>query len=53
LSDEEARATAASIWNRINLVNLHENILPTRQRADLILKKVKNHRIEEVALRKL
>jgi type I pantothenate kinase len=53
LSDEEARATAASIWNRINLVNLHENILPTRQRADLILKKVKNHRIEEVALRRL
>ena len=29
-----------SIWTRINLVNLHENILPTRQRADLILKKV-------------
>jgi type I pantothenate kinase len=33
LSDDEARDTAAGIWKRINLVNLHENILPTRQRA--------------------
>ena len=39
LNDAEATETATSIWNRINLVNLHENILPTRQRADLILKK--------------
>jgi type I pantothenate kinase len=53
LSDEEAVATAASIWNRINLVNLRENILPTRLRADLILKKGENHAIEEVALRRL
>ena len=35
LSDEEAIATATSIWERINLVNLRENILPTRPRADL------------------
>ena len=34
-------------------VNLHENILPTRQRADLILKKGESHLVEEVALRKL
>jgi type I pantothenate kinase len=53
LSDEEATETATSIWNRINLVNLRENILPTRQRADLILKKSENHQIEEVALRRL
>jgi len=53
LSDQEARETATSIWNRINLVNLHENILPTRQRADLILTKGKSHRVEEVALRRL
>jgi type I pantothenate kinase len=53
LSDEEAVATASSIWTRINLVNLHENILPTRQRADLILKKGVSHLIEEVALRRL
>ena len=52
-SDKEARETAAGIWKRTNLVNLHENILPTRQRADLILKKVESHQIEEVALRRL
>jgi type I pantothenate kinase len=52
-SDAEATATATSIWNRINLVNLHENILPTRMRADLILKKGDSHEVEEVALRRL
>ena len=52
-TDAEATATASSIWSSINLVNLHENILPTRQRADLILKKGVSHRVEEVALRKL
>ena len=53
LLDEEAVTTATSIWTRINLVNLHENILPTRQRADLILTKDDTHRVEQVALRKL
>ena len=53
LTDEEAVAVATAIWTRINLVNLHQNILPTRQRADLILKKGDNHRVEQVALRKL
>src|ERR1700719_1483375 len=38
LSDAEAAATATSIWNRINLGNLPTNILPTRPRADLVLK---------------
>jgi type I pantothenate kinase len=53
LSDEEAVATAGSIWERINLVNLHENILPTRQRADLILKKNETHLVDDVSLRRL
>src|SRR6266446_4817963 len=53
LSDVEAVDTATSIWRQINLVNLRENILPTRQRADLILKKVESHLVEEVALRRL
>jgi type I pantothenate kinase len=53
LSDAEAVEVATSIWTRINLVNLHENILPTRQRADLILSKGESHRVEEVALRRL
>ena len=53
ITDDEAAKTATSIWERINLVNLHENILPTRQRADLILKKTASHRIDNVALRRL
>jgi len=53
VTDQEAAKIATSIWTRINLVNLHENILPTRQRADLILTKVKSHSVEEVALRRL
>jgi len=53
LSDADAVETATSIWQRINLVNLHENILPTRQRADLILSKSADHMVEQVALRRL
>jgi type I pantothenate kinase len=53
LSEEEARATALSLWHSINLVNLRDNILPTRQRADLILRKGIDHAVERVALRKL
>ena len=53
LSDEEAATTATAIWERINLVNLHENILPTRPRADLILTKGESHLVEQVALRRL
>jgi len=53
LTDDEAVATATDIWSRINLVNLHENILPTRRRADLILKKGESHGVDEVELRKL
>jgi type I pantothenate kinase len=53
LNDKRAIETATSIWNRINLVNLNENILPTRQRADLILMKEANHLVQEVWLRKL
>ena len=53
LSDADAVETATAIWRRINLLNLHENILPTRQRADLILTKGDSHQVEQVALRKL
>ncbi len=53
LTDGQAIETASSIWERINLVNLHENILPTRQRSDLILKKGESHLVEEVSLRRL
>ncbi|RFC66090.1 type I pantothenate kinase [Fulvimarina endophytica] len=53
ISDAEALRIAEDLWSQINAVNLHENILPTRPRADLILKKGPDHLIEQVALRKL
>lgn len=53
LSDEEATATALAIWERTNLANLEDNILPTRPRATLILKKGADHVVEKVALRRL
>ena len=53
LSDHDAVNIAKDIWTRINLENLRNNIGPTRPRASLILTKGVDHRIEEVALRKL
>ena len=53
LTAEVAHERALEIWRTINLRNLHENILPTRQRARLILSKSDTHRIEQVLLRKL
>ncbi|MGY6570182.1 MAG: type I pantothenate kinase, partial [Salinarimonas sp.] len=53
LDEAAAIDVANGLWSRINLVNLRENVLPTRQRASLILRKGASHRIEEVALRRL
>ena len=53
LSADDARARAMDIWRSINRKNLLENILPTRQRAQLILEKADDHRITSVRLRKL
>jgi type I pantothenate kinase len=53
VGDAEAERVAIGLWERINLVNLRDNILPTRQRADLILRKGVDHAVAEVALRKL
>ncbi|PTM60100.1 type I pantothenate kinase [Phreatobacter oligotrophus] len=52
-SDFEAMKTALALWYGINLVNLRDNILPTRHRAKLILKKESDHRIESVSLRRV
>lgn len=52
LSEEEAITTASTIWDEINGLNLRKNILPSRERANLILQKGKNHLIEQVKLRK-
>ena len=53
LSDQEAVDVALGLWTRINLVNLFDNIVPTRPRADLILTKGPDHAIEKVALRRI
>ncbi|HIE21980.1 MAG TPA: type I pantothenate kinase [Acidimicrobiia bacterium] len=52
LSNEEATAVATDIWERINQVNLVENILPTRDRATLILEKGPDHVVQRVRLRR-
>ncbi|NBI13256.1 type I pantothenate kinase [[Haemophilus] felis] len=52
LSTEEAISTASKIWDEINGLNLKQNILPTRERANLILTKGENHAVEWVKLRK-
>ncbi|MBN9457740.1 MAG: type I pantothenate kinase [Bosea sp. (in: a-proteobacteria)] len=53
IAEDEALAIAERLWTGINLPNLQENILPTRQRASLILTKGASHRIQQVALRRL
>ncbi|WP_183230015.1 MULTISPECIES: type I pantothenate kinase [Agrobacterium tumefaciens complex] len=53
ISEEAALSIAEGLWQNINLKNLRQNIVPTRPRADLILRKGKNHLINTVALRKL
>ena len=53
LDDADAEATARRIWRTVNGANLAENILPTRERADVILEKGPAHRVERVRLRRL
>jgi type I pantothenate kinase len=53
LSDVEAEQVARGIWRDINLLNLKDNIEPTRERAHLILRKDRNHLVSQVQLRKI
>jgi type I pantothenate kinase len=53
VSPDETRKMALKLWRTVNLKNLEENILPTRRRAQLILQKAKNHKVQSVSLRKL
>lgn len=53
ISPDELRTRGRDIWERINRPNLIENIAPTRSRADIVLRKGANHRIERVLIRKL
>ncbi|MCV3554856.1 type I pantothenate kinase [Pediococcus ethanolidurans] len=49
---ERAFAEAKKVWQRVDLPNLDEFILPTRSRANLILHKVEHHTMDAVYLRK-
>ncbi|MBK5413965.1 type I pantothenate kinase [Pseudomonas sp. TH31] len=51
LTDDEAVSMACDTWNRVNFKNLVENILPSRDRASLIVKKSPDHSIDKILLR--
>jgi type I pantothenate kinase len=53
LTPDAATENARRVWQTINLVNLRENVLPTRERAHLILEKGRDHAVRRVKLRKL
>ncbi|MFM8311470.1 MAG: type I pantothenate kinase [Ilumatobacteraceae bacterium] len=53
LSHEEAIEVARYIWREINGRNLRENIEPTRERAGLLVRKGRDHRVSSVSLRRL
>ncbi|MEP6481801.1 MAG: type I pantothenate kinase, partial [Rhodoglobus sp.] len=53
LSEDEARTRARTIWDSINGPNLVQNILPTRPRASLVLRKGTDHAVSSVLLRKI
>ncbi|MCR2053440.1 type I pantothenate kinase [Actinomyces bowdenii] len=52
LPDDIATVAASQVWESVNLVNLRENIAPTRGRATLVLHKDAEHRMGRVLLRK-
>jgi type I pantothenate kinase len=52
LPDDEAEQMARFVWRTINGVNLREEILPTRARAQLVLEKGPDHRVRRVRLRR-
>jgi type I pantothenate kinase len=53
MEDEEAKAFASDIWERINLVNLVSNVAPTRERAQVVMQKGPDHKVQEVWLRRV
>lgn len=53
LTDSQAQAMAEGVWMSINSPNLTQNILPTRGRAHLVLRKGRDHAVQNIYLRKL
>ena len=52
LSEGEFTALAEHVWNQVNLVNLRQNVAPTRGRADLIVEKGSDHLVDRILLRR-
>ena len=53
MSDAQASSFALEVWEKVNQPNLEHNIAPTRSRASLILSKGADHKVEQIALRKV
>jgi type I pantothenate kinase len=53
MPDEQAKAFAVDIWERVNLVNLVRNVAPTRERAQVVMQKGPDHTVQEVWLRRV
>ncbi|MEU3446957.1 type I pantothenate kinase [Streptomyces thermolilacinus] len=53
VSEEEALEYARTMWRTINKVNLLENVAPTRGRANLVVRKGPDHKVQRLSLRKL
>ncbi len=53
VSEEEALEYARLMWRTVNRPNLVENVLPTRGRAGLVLRKGPDHKVRRLSLRKL
>lgn len=52
ISEKKAKFIATQLWKKINWINLKKNILPTRNRANLIIKKSIDHTVTWIKLRK-
>jgi type I pantothenate kinase len=53
VNEEEAKAFATDMWERVNLLNLVSNVAPTRERAQVVMQKGSNHLVQEVWLRRV
>lgn len=53
IPEDEALAFAHEVWRTVNEPNLRENVIPTRSRATLVLRKAADHKVTSVLLRKI
>ncbi|WP_422665144.1 type I pantothenate kinase [Actinacidiphila cocklensis] len=53
VAEDEAMDYARLMWQTVNRPNLQENVLPTRSRATLVLRKSQDHKVQRLSLRKL